>query len=525
MMNYWQSRITLLLASALMAGSLPQGACGAQSKSRGNAENPDPKTNPPPRLTVQSAPLKADIKASTSLAPVVKRVAPSVANIYSTVVTKDKGQGWVHPFLNDPTFRKFFGEELGRQSRPREQKSQSLGSAVVVSPNGYLLTASHVVEGAESVKVALTLPGGEKEFDAKIIGADAASDIAVLKIESGTNLPSLILGDSDTLEVGDMVIALGNPFGVGQTVTAGIVSGLSRGGFGISGYEDFIQTDAAINPGNSGGALVDAEGRLVGINTAIMSRTGGNQGVGFAVPINMARYVMDRITTEGKVRRGYLGINIQPLDPHLAQEFNLPEGTAGVLVGGVSTGSAAEKAGLRSGDLILEVNSKKVPEPRVLQLVVSQNPPGSKINLKILRGDSNKKPAEKTITATLAELPAELAGGGDDSDTNKGVDTLDGVEVGDLDNKTRRQFEVPGNIRGAVVSNIEEGSPAAEAGLLPGDVILQINRKPMNSAEEVVAMSEKVGDSRVLLQIWRGGRNGQGGTRFIAIESPKGKAK
>jgi len=524
MKKSWQNRVWFAVALSVGLGVLgPIGATAEPKPKKAGSSG----TNPPPHLTVENAPLSKELKASTSLAPMIKRVAPSVANIYSTVILRDRSGSGVHPFLNDPMLRRFFGDDFGNSTRPRERKSENLGSGVVVSPNGYLLTASHVVEGAESIKVVLSVSGAQKEFDAKVIGSDVASDIAVLKIETSTNLPSVVLGDSDSLEVGDMVLALGNPFGIGQTVTAGIVSGLSRGGFDIVGYEDYIQTDAAINPGNSGGALVDAEGRLIGINTAILSRSGGFQGVGFAVPINMARYVMERITTEGKVRRGYLGINIQALDPRLTKEFNLPEGSSGVLVGGVTSGSAAEKAGLRSGDLILEVNGKRVPEPRNLQLLVAQNAPGSKVNLKVLRSEgSSRKAVEKTITATLGELPADLLGNNPkEPESGKGQDTLDGVEVADLDNRTRRQFEIPNNVKGALVNNVEEDSPAAEAGLIPGDVILQINRQPVTSADEAVALSEKAKDGRVLLQIWRGGRGGQGGTRYVVIESPAEKPK
>ncbi len=245
-------------------------------------------------LTIQDTPINRDLKAATSVAPVVKKVAPSVVNIYSTVTVQERP----NPLFNDPFFRRFFGGEYGGQTQPRTRREQSLGSGVIVSPDGYILTANHVVEGADKVKVALA--SGEKEFDAKIIGTDPATDTAVLKVD-GKNLPAITIADSDKLEVGDVVLAVGNPFGVGQTVTMGIVSALGRGGFGINNYENFIQTDAAINPGNSGGPLVDAEGRLVGINTWIISRSGGFQGLGFAVPINMARYVMERLISDGKV--------------------------------------------------------------------------------------------------------------------------------------------------------------------------------------------------------------------------------
>ncbi len=243
-----------------------------------------------------------------------------------------------NPFSDDPFWRRFFGDNSGRSQAPRERRAQGLGSGVIVTPDGYILTANHVVDGADSVKVAMT---DGQEYDARIVGNDPPTDIAVLKIEPKKELPAITLADSDKLEVGDLVLAVGNPFGLGQTVTMGIVSALGRGGFGITAYENFIQTDAAINQGNSGGPLVDAEGRLVGINTAIFSRSGGFQGVGFAVPVNMARYVMDRLISDGKVTRGYLGINIQPLTPDLAKAFNLPDESSGVLVGGVTPNSAA----------------------------------------------------------------------------------------------------------------------------------------------------------------------------------------
>ena len=275
-------------------------------------------TNPPALLKVDDSPLRHEVKAATSFAPVIKKVAPSVVNIYSTMTVRERAL----PFFNDPMWRHFFGDPSGDQGQPRTHREEGLGSGVIVTSDGYILTANHVVEGAEKIQVALA--SGEKEFDAKVVGADPATDTAVLKIDA-RDLPAITIADSDKLEVGDVVLAVGNPFAVGQTVTMGIVSGLGRGGFGINNYENFIQTDAAINPGNSGGALVDAEGRLVGINTAIFSRSGGNQGVGFAVPLNMARYVMDRLIKEGKVTRGYLGLSLQPeVTPALAKQFNLP---------------------------------------------------------------------------------------------------------------------------------------------------------------------------------------------------------
>ncbi|HEY6169556.1 MAG TPA: trypsin-like peptidase domain-containing protein, partial [Verrucomicrobiae bacterium] len=287
---------------------------------------------PAPRLHLDEKPLATAVKSSTSYAPVIKKAAPSVVNIYTTKTIRETRR--MSPLFDDPFFRRFFGQEFDDRSssRPRTHEEQSLGSGVIISEDGYLLTANHVVEGADEVKVALA--NDHTTFTAKVIGTDPQTDVAVIKVEA-TKLPAITIGDSDRLEVGDTVLALGNPFGVGQTVTMGIVSATGRGGFGIVDYEDFIQTDASINPGNSGGALIDAEGRLVGINTAILSRSGGNQGVGFAVPINLARSVMNRLVTDGKITRGFLGVNIQNVSAELAKEFKLGD-QGGALVGGIT---------------------------------------------------------------------------------------------------------------------------------------------------------------------------------------------
>ena len=480
--------------------------------------------NPPPKLKLEETPLNREIKAPISFAPVAKKVGPSVVNIYSTMTIHERGSA--NPFFSDPFFRRFFGDEFGQQMQPRDRKAESLGSGVIVSADGYILTANHVVEGADVVKVALS--EGEKEVDAKVVGTDPPTDVAVLKIDMKKQLPAVTLGDSDKLEVGDVVLALGNPFGVGQTLTMGIVSAVGRGGFGITGYENFIQTDAAINPGNSGGALVDAQGRLVGINTAILSRSGGFQGVGFAVPINMARFVMDRLVTSGKVVRGYLGINIQPLTPELAKEFNLPDESSGVLVGEVSPGSPAAKAGLQDGDVILEFNGKKVADPRNLQLLVSQSAPGSKESMRILRSEAGHKPFEKTVTATLGELPAEaLAGRQHPTPGERGrqdMDALEGVEVTDLDQSVRRQLEVPRTVHGALVVNVDPNSTAAEAGLRQGDIIVEINRQPVRGANDAVTLSQKAKGDHVLLRVWSPGGDGRpGGTRFVVVDNSKRK--
>jgi serine protease Do len=479
------------------------------------------KTNLPPKLLIQDTPLNRDIRAPISFAPVIKKVEPSVVNIYSTMTVKERP----NPLLNDPLLRRFFGEQFGDQGQPRERKAESLGSGVIVSPDGYILTANHVVEGAESVKVALA--SGEKEYDAKIIGTDPPTDVAVLKIDTQKKLPAIAMTDSDKLEVGDIVLALGNPFAVGRTVTMGIVSAVGRGGLGMVGYENFIQTDAAINPGNSGGGLIDAEGRLVGINTMIVSRSGGFQGVGFAVPVNMARYVMERLVQFGKVTRGFLGINIQPVTPELAKEFHLPEDAGGVLVGGVSPNGPAAKAGLQEGDDIIELNGKKVTGPDSLRLTVAQTAPGSRVTLRVLRSEAGGKPADRTFSVTLAELPREALAqsrpGGGSGKQPGNMDALDGVEVTDIDRAARRQFGIPANLQGALVVNVDESSSAAEAGLRPGDVLLEINRQSVPNAEAAVSLSEKAKGAQVLLRVWSQGVNGQSGTRYIVVENPKHK--
>ena len=472
------------------------------------------RTNPPPKLTVQETPINRDLKAATSVAPVVKKVAPSVVNIYSSVTVRERP----NPHLNDPMFRRFFGDDSGGQGQPRTHQEQSLGSGVIVSPDGYILTANHVVEGADKVKVALA--SGEKEFDAKVIGTDPATDTAVLKVDA-KDLPAITIADSDKLEVGDAVLAIGNPFGVGQTVTSGIVSALGRGGFGINNYENFIQTDAAINVGNSGGPLVDAEGRLVGINTWIISRSGGSQGLGFSVPINMARFVMERLIGDGRVTRGYLGLGLQlEMTPDLVREFNLPN-LNGALVTTVEPDSPAAKAGFKEADFVTEFSGQKVKDMRQLRLLVSQTAPGKTVKLKVLREGK-----EKMLTATLGEIPKEMLarnGQGQPGERGKSEkDALDGVEVVDLDAQTRREAGTPDTIRGALVTSVKQDSNAEDAGLRAGDVIVEMNRQPVHSADEAAALSEKAKTDRIRLRIWRGGE-GRGGMLFLSVDNTKRK--
>jgi serine protease Do len=487
-------------------------------------------TNSVPRFNIQQTPINRETRGVTSYAPIIKRAAPSVVNIYSTRTVRERPME-MNPLFNDPMFRRFFGPDTDQPNqrgqrngrRPRPQKAESLGSGVIVSSDGYILTANHVVEGADEIKVALATGG--REFTAKVIGVDPPTDVAILKVDA-KDLPAITIADSDNLEVGDVVIAIGNPFNVGQTVTMGIVSGLSRGGLGINGeqgYENFIQTDAAINPGNSGGALVDADGRLVGINTAIFSRSGGYQGVGFAVPVNLARSVMERLINFGKVSRGYLGVGIQTITPELAQEFNLPD-RDGALVTSVEPNTPAGKAGLQSGDVIREVGDKKITDSTQLRLFVSQMAPGTKVTLKVLRGVEGKKPVEKNFTATLGELPVDrMANRGrlsPDENATANEDSLDGVEVSDIDAEARRQFNIGAGIRGALVTNVDEDSNAAEADLRAGDVIQEINHQPVRNADDAVELSKKAMGDRVLLRVARGRSS-----FYLTVNNSKTKTK
>jgi serine protease Do len=471
-----------------------------------------------PRVNVSDQPIDRTARGA-SFAPVIKRVAPCVVNIYSTRTVRT--QPFLHQFLDDPMFRRFFGENFDpRDQRSQTHKTQGLGSGVIVSEDGYILTNNHVIEGADKDGVEVALADGKVKYAARIVGIDPQTDVAVLKIEA-KKLTSITFADSDKLEVGDVVLAIGNPFGVGQSVSMGIISALGRG-FGIlgaQGYEDFIQTDAPINPGNSGGALVDVEGRLVGINQSIVSGSGASAGVGFAIPANLARNIMDRLATDGKVARGYLGVSIQPVTPELAKEFKLPD-ESGALVGEVRSDTPAADAGLKEGDVIVELNGKKVPDSRHLRLMVAQTPPKTKVTLKIIRDGKTK-----TLTATLTALPDELAGGPRDEQNELGeakVDALDGVEVADLDARTRRQTDIPPQVRGALVTNVNPDSTAAEAGLRAGDVILEINRQLVRSADEAVELTKNVKGNRLLLRVWSN-TDGVGGSRYLTVETGKKK--
>ena len=465
-----------------------------------------------PAFKVSATPVNRE-RAGTSYAPVVKKAAPSVVNIFTSRTIKERPQ--MNPLMNDPFFRQFIPPQYQDNGRERTRKEQSLGSGVIVSPDGYVLTANHVVADADEIKVAI--PGEKKEFTARVVGKDPATDVAVLKIQA-SGLAAITLADSEQLEVGDVVLAIGNPFGLGQSVSMGIVSALGRSGLGFIGYEVFIQTDAAINKGNSGGALVDAEGRLVGINTAIISPSGGNNGIGLAVPINLARSVLERLVSNGKVTRGYLGIMPQDVDAGLARQFHLPDQN-GALVGDVVVDSPAALAGLKAGDVIVSINAKEITDANGLRLTASQCLPGSAVNVKLIR---NGQP--KNFTVTVGELPgfANSSNGPTEAAPDRTMnDALDGVTVGDVDGQIRQQLRLPATVRGAIVTDVNADSNSADAGLRPNDLIVEINRQPVASSDDAVRLCQAARGEQILVKVWRRFDETNAGTRYLSVENTK----
>jgi serine protease Do len=467
-------------------------------------------------LRVDPEPLAQDLKQRTSFAPVVAKVAPSVVNVYSTRTVRDRGP--VFPFFNDPFLRRFFGgegeERQQQQQQPRPRTQQGLGSGVIVSEDGYIITNSHVVDGATDIRVALA---DGQEYNATIIGTDPATDIAVLRVEA-TGLPAITWADSATIEVGDTVLAIGNPFGVGQTVTSGIVSAVGRGGFGIVDYEDFIQTDASINPGNSGGALTDVTGRLIGINMAIISRTGGAQGVGFAVPTNIARFTLEQIVQHGRVVRGYLGVYVQPLTPELARMFKVGE-QRGALVASVNPRSPAARAGIQEGDIITEFHGREITDSRQLRLMVAQTPPNTQAEVTVVRDGR-----EEDLMVRLGELQGEevaQARGGAEPQAQAGrTGFLEGLELTEIDNTTRRQLALPPNVQGLIITSVEPGSPAERAGLRPRDIITEINRQPVNSIEDARAIRREMRGQSLLLRV-----QNEEGSRYVVMDPDRGQTQ
>ena len=453
-------------------------------------------------------------------AEIVDRVAPSVVSI-STSREVDMRSFQIpdlfenHPFFNDPFFQWPFNRPPSAPRKPSvvpKQKQSVLGSGVILTEDGYVVTNNHVVDGAEEIGV--TLANNKKRYEATVVGQDPKTDLAVLKIEA-KDLPTMTAADSSTLKVGDIVLAVGNPFGLSQTVSTGIVSGLGRTGEGIVDYGNFIQTDASINPGNSGGALVDNRGRLVGINTAIISRAGGSNGIGFAIPVNMVLDVTDQLIGNGEIERGFLGVMLRDLAPDVAEALNVPE-DRGVLIDRVFPDTPAEAAGVKHGDVLITVDGQEVDDVSKTRLYVSSLRPGSKVGLVVLRDGK-----EVTLTVTIGRLPSDGPGSIPSKDgvlngrdRSRPGDLIEGVTVEDLDETHRRLLDVDNDLQGVVVTQVDPDSEAASKDLRSGDVITEIGRQPVGSVVEALKARKSVSGNLLLLRVWRDGKG-----RFVAVKS------
>lgn len=493
---------TIVLGASAFAviATLPS-ACARRPPPNPGPEAAPRGERPEPTVGRQGVPAERQQIVATA-----ERALPAVVSVASTRVAKLQSPGL--PF-DDPFFRRFFGPEAP-YSRPvppgEEPVQQGLGSGVIVG-KGIILTNAHVVEGAKTLEV--TAQDG-RVLQAELAGSDPQSDLAVLRITSDTSgLRSLEFADSDSVRLGEIVLAIGNPFGVGQTVTMGIVSAKGRANLGIVEYEDFIQTDAAINPGNSGGALVNLEGKLVGIPTAILSRTGGYMGVGFAIPSNMARPIMQALLEEGRVSRGYLGVTIQDVDPDLAQALGLEQAT-GVLISGVSSEGPAAKFGLRRGDVVVRVDGREVRSSGQLRNLIAAAGAGKTVDLEIVRNGKRQ-----TTKVQLGEAPREprSAEGAPGPDVRSG--DVAGIAVVPLDPTLRKRLNVPDEVRqGVVVARVLPGSSAARAGLRAGDVILELDRQPVASPDALHKIWEKA-EGKTAVLVFREGR-----TFYTVLERP-----
>jgi Do/DeqQ family serine protease len=479
----WAGRGTAAAAALLLTGSIIGWTASSEVGPTASAA--------PAPIAAPAAPAPALPAAGVSYAGVVDQVTPAVVTIRSERRVRNVSQD-----IPDE-LREFFGDRFGfgrRGPQMPERRQGGLGSGVVVRHDGYILTNNHVVDGAEQVSVELT---DGRTFKAKVVGTDAATDLAVVKID-GTNLPTLPLGDSDAVRVGDVVLAVGNPLGVGQTVTMGIVSAKGRATErGDNSYEDFIQTDAPINQGNSGGALVSTRGELVGINSQILTPSGGNIGIGFAIPANMAKNVMTQLIDHGQVHRGMIGVTIQPVTSDIANSLGLSQ-VRGALVNAVQTGSPADKAGIRRGDVITSVNGAAVKDSNDLRNDVAQMAPGSTAKLTVVRDGK-----EQTLNVTLAERKAADSergeeGGANSNDRSGGF----GMGVEPLTRDRAQELGIPTS-SGVLVSEVQPGGRAADAGLRPGDVITEIDRKPVTNPDALRA-ALKDGSKPALLLVQRG---------------------
>ena len=515
----WRRRI---LYSAIGAGLLLAGLLSGAAMNAKGLLSFDSGGDKVPIYIASDSRVADPVTLNAGFAPVAKAVTPAVVTVQiSSRIRRQQihsfdDPSW--PFDLDP-FRDFFRRgtpDNDESQTPRRRQSPEhrgrlqptgIGSGVIVSPDGYILTNNHVVDGADKVEVTLN---DRRSFTARVVGADPPSDIAVLKIDGG-GLPTIPLGDSNKVEVGDVVLAVGNPLGVGQTITMGIISAKGRSTRASSGsgsYEDFLQTDAAINRGNSGGALVNLRGELIGIPSQILSQTGGNIGIGFAIPTAMARNVMDQLIKNGKVKRGKLGVTITDLTQDLASQFGF-KGTQGALVQDIEPGQPAERAGVQAGDIFTEFQGQRVEDSSRLRNLVAQAPPGSTVRVKVWRDG-----AERELTATLSEMdPKTIAGAAAGGGSGPTDSALSGVSVDSLTPETARRLNLPPGARGVVVTDVDADSGAADAGLQRGDVIEEVNRQPVASPGEFEAALKKAGKQSVLLRMRRGER-----ARFIVVK-------
>ncbi|HEY0547202.1 MAG TPA: DegQ family serine endoprotease [Pyrinomonadaceae bacterium] len=484
------------LAALLLASIFVFGACANRSSATPSAAA----QNPPLQFVTSS-----NAAPTNSYADVVSRVAPAVVTIRSARRVRAPQQ---MPFMDDPTFRQFFGDRLPQQQQP-EGREHGLGSGVIVTADGYILTNHHVVDGAEDITVELS---DRKTVSAKVIGSDPPSDLAVLKIDVN-NLPVVALGNSDQVRVGDVALAIGNPLGIGQTVTSGIISAKGRStGLSDGSFEDFLQTDAPINKGNSGGALVNTNGDLIGINSQILSPSGGSIGIGFAIPVNMARSVMEQLLKGGKVHRGQLGVVVQPVTSDLAASLGMSE-AKGVIINSVQPGSGADKAGLRQGDVIIALNGAPINDSNELRNKVAGTPPGTEVALTIMRDNR-----EQQFKATLGEFVADAKNA---SDNNNGGDNSVpeesgklGLSVNPLSPEIARQLNLGNNAEGLVIMSVDPNGPGAEAGLQQGDVIISANQQKTRATADLVNAIQRAGDRPILLLI-----NRRGQTLFVPVRA------